>query len=59
MGGACGTYKREDAFRNLKGRDRYEDRRKWEVNLEGIKWEVVDWMRLTQNRDTWLTLVGR
>jgi hypothetical protein len=44
---------------NLKERDRYEGRRKREVNLEGIRWEVVEWMRLARNWDTWLALVGR
>jgi hypothetical protein len=36
--------------------------RRWEDNirmdLREIRWEVVDWMHLTQNRDQWWALVG-
>jgi len=68
MGGTCSTHgPMESAFRILigkaEGRKLLErPNRRWEDNirrdLREIGWEIVDWMRLTQDRDQWQTLVN-
>jgi hypothetical protein len=41
-------------MKNLKGRDRSEDRRRWEdnirIDLREIRWEGVEWIHLAQER---------
>jgi len=47
---------------NLKGRDHWEDRRRWEDdirnNLGEIGWKGVDWMDLAQGSDQWRAVVN-
>jgi len=42
-------------------KSRGRPRRRWEdnirMNLREIDWEVVDWIRLAQDRDRWRALV--
>jgi hypothetical protein len=64
MGGSYSTLRgRVDAefcWENLKQRDHWEDKCRWEVHIKidiEIGFGVVDWIHLAQDRDQWRALV--
>ena len=68
MGGACGTYgEGRGVCRVLVGKSEGKrplgrPRRRWEDNIkmdvQELGWEGIDWIELSQDRDSWRALVN-
>jgi hypothetical protein len=67
MGGACGTYGRQERciqglVERPDGRPIERPRRRWEdnikMNFQEVGWGGMDWIDLAQDRDRWRALVN-